>query len=155
MDDGCREEFSENPCAEHPEENLHETRRHSHAKRQSVGLEICGWIIASGLAKFRDTADGDDNQPGCRAFDRKDCITEERGQQAADNGGEDPGNGGIAACRSNAETQRQRNQKNEKPGKQIGFPGVPNPRQGSSGYFCFGRPHISTRPLSPKSLLTF
>ena len=110
------EKFPEDAGAEDPEQDLDDARGHPDAERQPVGLKVGGGVLSAGEPEFRDAADGDDDEPRGRSFDRQFRITEERGQDAADNGGEDPGDGGIPARQGDAKAQRQRNQKHQESG---------------------------------------
>ena len=114
--------FPEDAGAENSEQNLNDARGYPDAERQPVGLKVGGGVLSAGEPEFRHAADGDDDEPRGRAFDGQFGITEKRGQDAADNGGEDAGDGGIPTGQGNAEAQRQRDQKHQKSGQKIGFP---------------------------------
>ena len=69
----CRggEKLTEDPGSKHAKENLNNTCRYTDPKGEPIGLNICGWILSPGKAKFSDTANCYDNKAGCRSFDRE------------------------------------------------------------------------------------
>ena len=118
----CGEKAPKNTRPEHSEKYLDDPGHHAHAESEAIRLHIRGRVPARGKAEVRDAADRDDDEAGRGPLDRELRVTQESGENAPDNRREDSGYGRISAGEGDAKTKRERDQEDEKAGKQIGGP---------------------------------